>query len=77
MGWIALALLLLVGVPLAMLFFGVALALWLVWLVAALVWGLLTWLIGDPVVAVVVALVIGIAIGRSSAGKDGAREVRR
>jgi hypothetical protein len=64
MEWIALAVLLLVVVPLGLGFLGIAVTLWLVWVVAATLWGLLTWILGDPLVAVVVALGIGILIGR-------------
>lgn len=62
--WMILAVLLLLTLPLGFVFAGVALALWLTWAIAAAIWGLLTWLIGDPVIAVVIALLIGIWIGR-------------
>jgi hypothetical protein len=65
--WIFLALLIVFGLPVALLFLGFALAIWITLAVAGLVWGLFTFVFGAPVLGVVLALVIGIAIGRAMA----------
>lgn len=67
MGWILLGLLLVLGLPVALLVMGVALAIWVTLAVAGAVWGLVTFLFGSPVLGVLLALVIGIAIGRAMA----------
>ncbi len=67
MGWIFLGLLLVFGLPVALLFLGVALAIWTTLLVAGLVWGVVTFLFGWPVLGIVLAVAIGIAIGRATA----------
>lgn len=65
--WIFLALLIVFGLPVALLFLGFALAIWVTLAVAGLVWGLVTFVFGSPVLGVILALVIGIAIGRAMA----------
>lgn len=67
--WIFLALLLVLGLPVALLFAGFALAIWITLAVAGLVWGLVTFLFGWPVLGIILALVIGIGIGRAMAEK--------
>lgn len=67
--WIFLALLLVFGLPVALLFAGFALAIWITLAVAGLVWGLVTFLFGWPVLGIILALVIGIGIGRAMAEK--------
>ncbi len=67
MGWILLGLLLVLGLPLALLVMGVALAIWVTLAVAGAVWGVVTFLFGSPVLGVLLALIIGIAIGRAMA----------
>ena len=67
MGWILLGLLLVFGLPVALLVMGMALAIWVTLAVAGAVWGLVTFLFGAPVLGVVLALVLGIAIGRAMA----------
>jgi hypothetical protein len=66
--WIFLGLLLVFGLPVALLFAGVALAIWLTLAVAGLIWGLLTFVFGWPVLGIVLALVVGIAVGRAGRG---------
>lgn len=65
--WIFLALLIVFGLPVALLFAGFALAIWITLAVAGLVWGLITFVFGSPVLGVILALVIGIGIGRAMA----------
>lgn len=65
--WIFLALLVVFGLPVALVFLGFALAIWITLAVAGLVWGLLTFVFGLPVLGVILALVIGIGIGRAMA----------
>lgn len=67
--WIFLALLLVLGLPVALLFAGFALAIWITLAVAGLVWGLVTFLFGWPVLGIILALLIGIGIGRAMAEK--------
>jgi len=67
MGWILLGLLLVLGLPLGLLAAGVALAIWVTLAVAGLVWGIVTFVFGSPVLAILLALGAGIAIGRASA----------
>jgi hypothetical protein len=67
MGWILLGLLLVFGLPVALLVMGVALAIWVTLAVAGAVWGLVTFLFGAPVLGVVLAVILGIAIGRAMA----------
>lgn len=65
--WVFLALLLVFGLPVALLFLGFALAIWVTLAVAGLVWGLFTFVFGSPVLGVILALVLGIGIGRAMA----------
>ncbi len=65
--WIFLALLIVFGLPVALVFLGFALAIWITLAVAGLIWGLFTFVFGSPVLGVILALVIGIAIGRAMA----------
>lgn len=67
MGWIILGLLLVVGLPLALLVAGVALAIWVTLAVAGLVWGVVAFLVHSPLLAILLALGIGLAAGRGSA----------
>lgn len=69
MGWmlILLALLVVFGLPVALLFLGVALAIWVTLAVAGLVWSIVTFVFGAPVLGVLLALALGIAIGRAMA----------
>lgn len=67
--WIFLALLLVFGLPVALLFLGFALAIWSTLAVAGLVWALFTFLFGWPVLGIVLALALGIGIGRAMAEK--------
>ena len=68
--WIFLALLLVFGLPVALVFLGFALAIWITLAVAGLIWGLFTFVFGSPVLGVILALVIGIAIGRAMARRQ-------
>lgn len=68
--WITLGLLLVFGLPVALVFAGVALVLWLTLAVAGLVWSLLTFVFGWPVLGILLALGLGIAIGRAGAGRQ-------
>ena len=68
--WIFLALLIVFGLPVALVFLGFALAIWITLAVAGLVWGLFTFVFGSPVLGVILALVIGIAIGRAMARRQ-------
>ncbi len=65
--WIFLALLIVFGLPVALLFLGFALAIWVTLAVAGLVWALVTFLFGWPVLGIILALVLGIGIGRAMA----------
>lgn len=65
--WIFLALLIVFGLPVALVFLGFALAIWVTLAVAGLVWGLVTFVFGSPVLGVVLALALGIGIGRAMA----------
>ena len=67
MGWILLGLLLVIGLPLAMVFMGVALAIWVTLAVAGLVWSIVTFVFHSPVLAILLARGAGIAIGRGAA----------
>ncbi|RAI59922.1 hypothetical protein [Roseicella frigidaeris] len=67
MGWILLGLVLVLGLPVVLLFLGVALALWVTLLVAGLVWSIVTVLFHAPVLAIVLALLAGLAFGRGAA----------
>ena len=67
MGWIILGLLLVFGLPLVMVFMGIALAIWVTLAVAGLVWGIVAFVFGSPVLAILLALGAGIAIGRGAA----------
>ena len=67
MGWILLGLLLVFGLPLVMVFMGIALALWVTLAVAGLVWGIVAFVFHLPVLAILLALGAGIAIGRGAA----------
>jgi hypothetical protein len=69
--WIFLALLIVFGLPLALLFLGFALAIWITLGVAGLIWGVFTFIFGLPVLGVILALAIGIAIGRAMAPRPG------
>jgi hypothetical protein len=69
-GWILLALLVVLGLPVVLLFFGVALAIWAMLAVAGLVWGVVTFAFGWPVLGILLALAIGLAIGRAMAGRS-------
>ena len=64
--WIFLGLLLVFGLPVALLFLGFALAIWVTLAVAGLVWSVVTFVFGWPVLGIVLALAVGIAIGRGS-----------
>jgi hypothetical protein len=67
MGWIVLGLLLVFGLPFVLVFMGVALAIWVTLAVAGLVWGIVAFVFGAPVRAILLALGAGIAIGRGAA----------
>ena len=67
MFWIFVALLIVLGLPLALLFAGFALAIWITLAVAGLVWALVTFLFGWPVLGIILALAFGIGIGRAMA----------
>ncbi|MBY0334489.1 MAG: hypothetical protein K2X49_27850 [Acetobacteraceae bacterium] len=67
MFWIFVALLIVLGLPLALLFAGFALAIWITLAVAGLVWALVTFLFGWPVLGIILALALGIGIGRAMA----------
>jgi hypothetical protein len=67
--WIFLALLIVFGLPVALLFLGFALAIWVTLAVAGLVWALVTFLFGWPVLGIILALALGIGIGRAMAEK--------
>jgi hypothetical protein len=67
MGWIVLGLLLVFGLPLVMVFMGIALALWVTLAVAGLVWSIVTFVFHSPILAILLALGAGIAIGRGAA----------
>ena len=67
MGWIILGLLLVFGLPLVMVFMGIALAIWVTLAVAGLVWSIVTFVFHAPVLAILLALGAGIAIGRGAA----------
>jgi len=67
MGWIVLGLLLVFGLPVALVFMGVALAIWVTLAVAGVVWGIVTFVFHSPVLAILLALGAGIAIGRGAA----------
>ena len=67
MGLIILGLLLVFGLPLVMVFMGIALAIWVTLAVAGIVWGIVTFVFGSPVLAILLALGAGIAIGRGAA----------
>jgi hypothetical protein len=65
--WIFLALLIVFGLPVALLFLGFALAIWITLAVAGLVWGVVTFVFGWPVLGIILALILGIGIGRAMA----------
>ncbi|MFZ4408101.1 MAG: hypothetical protein ACOYOH_12210 [Paracraurococcus sp.] len=67
MGLILLGLLLVFGLPLVLLFLGVTLAIWVTLAVAGIVWGIVAFVFGSPVLAILLALGAGIAIGRGAA----------
>ena len=71
--WIFLGLLLVFGLPVALVFAGFALALWVTLAVAGLIWSVITFVFHSPVLGIIVALVVGIGIGRSMAGRPGMR----
>jgi len=66
MGLILLGLLLVFGLPLVLLFLGVTLAIWVTLAVAGIVWGIVAFVFGSPVLAILLALGAGIAIGRGA-----------
>ena len=66
MGWILLGLLLVFGLPLLLFVMGVAMAIWVTLFVAGLVWSVVTFVFGSPILAIILALLAGIAIGRSA-----------
>ncbi len=67
MGLILLGLLLVFGLPLVLLFLGVTLAIWVTLAVAGIIWGVVAFVFGSPVLAILLALGAGIAIGRGAA----------
>ena len=67
MGWILLGLLLVLGLPLLLVVIGVALAVWVTLAVAGIVWGIVAFVFGSPLLAIILALGAGIAIGRQAA----------
>jgi hypothetical protein len=67
MAWIIIGLLLVFGLPVALVFMGVALAIWVTLAVAGVVWGIVTFVFHSPVLAILLALGAGIAIGRGAA----------
>jgi hypothetical protein len=69
-GWVLLAPLVVLGPPVLLLFLGVALAIWATLAVAGLVWGVVTFVLGWPVLGILLALAIGLAIGRAMAGRS-------
>src|SRR3954469_25343247 len=70
MGWIILGLLLVFGLPVALVFMGVALALWVTLAVVGVVWSIVTFVFHSPVLAILLALGAGIAIGRGAARRE-------
>lgn len=67
MGWILLGILVVLGLPFVLMAMGIAVALWAVMGVLALVWGVVAFVFGSPVLALLLALAIGILIGRGAA----------
>lgn len=67
MEWILLALFVLVGLPLLLLLLGFALAIWVTLAVAGAVWGVVAWAFDAPVLGLLLALAVGIALGRAMA----------
>ncbi|HYZ34532.1 MAG TPA: hypothetical protein VE684_19880 [Crenalkalicoccus sp.] len=65
--WIFLALLLIFGLPIALVWLGIALAIWVTLAVAGLVWAIIAFVFHSPIIAIPLALGIGIAIGRAMA----------
>ena len=78
MGWVLLALLVVLGLPVALLvvlglpvallLLGFALAIWATLAVAGLVWGVVTFAFGSPVLGMVLALAVGRAMARRPKG---------
>jgi hypothetical protein len=69
MGWILLGLVLVFGLPVMLVFMGVALAIWVALFVAGLVWSVVAFLFHAPVLAIVLALLAGLAFGRGAAAR--------
>ncbi|NOG72317.1 hypothetical protein [Roseicella sp. DB1501] len=69
MGWILLGLVLVLGLPVMLVFTGVALAIWVTLFVAGLVWSVVVFLFHAPVLAIVLALLAGLAFGRGAAAR--------
>jgi hypothetical protein len=67
MGWILLGILLVFGLPLAMVAAGVALAIWVTLAVAGLVWAIVAFVFHSPLLAILLGIGIGLAVGRGSA----------
>lgn len=69
MGWILLGLVLVLGLPVVLVFMGVALAIRVTLFVAGLVWSVVVFLFHAPVLAIVLALLAGLAFGRGAAAR--------
>jgi len=67
MGWIILGLLVVFGMPVAMAFLGIAVALWVTLFVVGLVWSVVAFVFHSPILAILCALGVGILIGRRAA----------
>jgi hypothetical protein len=64
MAWIILGLFLVFGLPVALAGFGLIASLWLVMAVAGLIWGVISFFFGKPVIAALIGLGVGLWIGR-------------
>jgi|GEM_PF-2136599 hypothetical protein len=62
--WLILALFLVFGFPFALAAFGLIASAWLVMAVAGLIWGVLSFFFGMPLLAALIGLGVGVWIGR-------------
>ena len=78
MGWILLGLVLVFGLPVMLVFMGVALAIWVALFVAGLVWSVVAFLFHAPVLAIVLATVLAPLLDarRSRTGQERAVSFR-
>ncbi|MXP62695.1 hypothetical protein E0493_04920 [Roseomonas sp. M0104] len=78
MVWLLLAVLLLLGFPAMLVIASLSFGLWLVWLVLALIWGVITFVLHDAPLALLVvgALYVGYRYGRKRQQEDGALHPR-